>query len=617
MLMVLIIGMGCGNLEKKGPTPANFSPVIYLANVPIDESSFLANPTVHWYATDKDGFITMYRYAVKTTDEYADPNDFIALSEQNGFEDWIEITVKTGEVSTSGQIRLFASANPDSFVNQFVYVQAMDNFGSLSNVAYRKFNRANHAPNTRSAVGIGPHLTGSCVPSQAQNIGIAIQWEGSDSLDYPGRQPDFEYAWEIYGPFDSYLQYDTISVNDQDVEVVSVVPDTVGIVWEDHLIEQSYDDMTNSKWTFSTFAQLFDLFRNVPSSNETLFGGFVFKVRTRDDAFVEDPTPSISTFQALNPKCERGILVLDLTKYECTPLGGLVGNCPGVEAKIGFNLVEEYYHPYFSGVLEEAIGVTFTDGVDSTNIFYTAPGADVVYLPGPELMARYKLVIVIAEDAHTKTPDEWKDALGFYMDMGGNVMLTGPDHLVPAQEYNFFSGDPLLWNRLVPVSLNSFAYQYFNIEAVYLAAFGFSTELVLFGFVPWTFEEMGVALSLESGELPDMVVDSAHLAEYAVYIPPYATTGGIWNDGPPYPFLHNAVPGVNYFISGGLAQGIYMSSSVPGAVTGGELDGAIVGYRYKEEGFKSSVFGFPLYAMERDALVDFFRGMIAWYEIDL
>jgi hypothetical protein len=613
-LVFLIVVVGCGKLDKKGPTPPNFAPETYLANVPVGSAQFLANPTVHWYATDRDGYVTMYRYSVQKADDYPDPEAFIEQSRQNGWEDWVDVPVVTGEVSTSGQIRLFAAADPDSFVDQFVFVMAVDNFGAESNVPYRLFSRANHAPGTEVFLSRGPWITGSCRAAQAQNIGIPVQWEGSDTLDYPGKQPDFEYAWEVYGPFDSRI--DT-TIDGADT-TFTVIPDTIGTNWKDRLIDQSFSDLTNSRWTFDQFATLYNLFGDVAQDGVTLFGAFIFQVRTRDDAYVEDPTPATMTFQALKPACERDVMLLDVTAYQ-SAAGGLCDNCGDG------NLKDNRYHPYYIGVFEEAGGFDFS-GTDSMSLIYHAPNGDAAFIPPLQTFGRYSLVVMFAEDFWNARKDPWLSAVATYLDMGGNVMIIGNNVIEPNI---FISTDPSFYPSVVSFSGTSMQARYFNVFGIfdpYWRSSWFRQFIDTTGNIVSN-EEMVAALSLESS-LPDLIpdycaeltdelleADTCHLSEYVIVgHNVWATDSATGERYDPYPYYKGAVPGVNYFISGGLAEGLYMARSAYGTV--GNLDGGLVGYRYQTEGFKTSIFGFPLYAFPRWQAVEFLSAMIDWYDLE-
>jgi len=614
-LAAIMFFAGCGKLENKGPTPTNAAPIAYLANVPVDSASFLANPTVHWYATDRDGYITMYRYAVQTVNDYPDPEAYIEESRQNGWEDWTDVIVETGSISTSGQIRLFAAESAENFVEQYVYIMAVDNFGAESNVPYRLFSRANHAPGTEVSLSRGPWITGSCRASQAQNIGIPVQWEGSDTLDYPGKQPDFEYAWELFGPFDSYIDTTIINPGTDEVDTIySVIPDTAGINWDSYLLYESYSDLTSSKWTFNQFATLYNLFGDAAVEGVTLFGAFVFKVRTRDDAYVEDPTPAISTFQALKPACERDLMLLDLTTYTKNA-GGLCDGCgPG-------NLREDRYHKYYAELLEEAGGFTFSE-TDSMSIFpYIRKGDPAKYLPALDLMGRYSLIIIYAEDFAYERKDPWKDAMASYLDMGGNIMVLGNNILQTAFYVNNEQFEDY-YPMTIYYGTSSIQYRYFNVQAVWDPGWSFSfKESLVDTAIDNANEEMLIAYALKDG-FPDLVpdycdtiydellyADTCHMAEYLA-----GNTYNVWNGQQPYQYYMGALPGVNYFVSGGYAEGLYMASSAYGVY--GPLEGGIVGYRYQTEGFKTSLFGFPLYAFPRWQAVQFLTEMLDWYDLE-
>jgi len=332
---------GCGKLKNQGEAPPNFAPEVYLANIPIDSSAFLANPEIHWYATDRDGYITKYRYKVVTFANLPKdngnvcPDCYVEASKQDDFADWTVIVVADVPVSTSGTVRLFAADNPDSFVSQCFFIQAEDNFGARSDVVYRVFKRANHLPDTRVQLARGPYIAGTCSPECTQISGISVQWEGSDLLDYPGKQPDFEYEWEVYGPFDGEM------VNDS-----TLVVDTNGIIWENFLVDHSWNRDSTDVWTTQKSASLSRLFRGVGSTGVTLSGYFVFKVRARDDAYAPDPTPAIAAFEAIQPGCERGILLIDNSNYTNKSPGQLWGDCTYQHCDdFNGNLTTERYFP--------------------------------------------------------------------------------------------------------------------------------------------------------------------------------------------------------------------------------------------------------------------------------
>ena len=78
------------------------------------------------------------------------------------------------------------------------------------------------------------------------------------------------------------------------------------------------------------------------------------------------------------------------------------------------------------------------------------------------------------------------------------------------------------------------------------------------------------------------------------------------------------VPGVVDYRSFGQAEGLYRITSAYGDF--GVQNGGLCGFRY-ETGllgvpwFKTAVFGFPLYSLERDDEIALLRAMIDWFDI--
>jgi hypothetical protein len=563
---------GCSKLNNKGTPPPNSAPEMFLANVPIEDSEWWRNPVVHWYATDEDGYVTKYRHIVLKAEDVPDPMLFIELSQANGFEGWTVVDVAAGETSTSGTIWLYADQNCDTcLIRDYFFIQAEDNFGSQSNVVYRYFNRGNHAPETFLEVRPGPWVTGSCCDRQFGTLGIPVSWSGEDTLDYPGRQPDFYYSWEVYGPFTGYT--DSLGVH----------PDTDGVDWEQYIIETSWDERSNAPWVMDESVLLYNLFRDNPSVGKTVNGYFVFKVRTRDDAYVADPSDAIGAFMAIQPACEKDVMVVDMTRYGLPGPGSLYdgGNCPDVKA------ARDIYHPYFRGIVEEALG-------DTIDEFYFAWSHNSSSPPPPiELYSQFKLIILLAEDVWNGTNSAWMDFIATYMDMGGKVMLMGVDHFA--------------WTDFLEVlpfvayfNPNSVASRYFNVNAQFVANWIASMRL------GESNEEFIEGLSLVD-DLPDVSPDSSQLGYYLL-------PNHVWCRGQsPAVYKHNAIPGVNFFVSGGLAEGLYMAVSAYGG--DGYIDGGICAYRYETPCAKSSIFGFPLWPLNRDDAVGLMKGMIDWYDI--
>jgi len=586
---------GCGELNNSGDPPPNFPPKVFLANIPIDSASFLFNPEIHWYATDRDGYITKYRYNVVTFDDMVFdggnvcPECYIEQSRQNGYQGWTEIVVGEVPVSTSGTVRLFAHENPDSFVSQCFFIQAEDNFAARSEVVFRVLKRANHLPDTEVQSIESPVIAGTCSESCFQLSGISVQWSGSDELDYPGKQPDFEYYWAVYGPFEE-------------------VDDTVGIIWDNYEVDHSWNRDSTDVWTTSTFGSLTNLFRGLDSIDSTLMGYFVFKVTCRDDAFAEDPTPAVSVFEAIQPACERGILLIDNSLYWPHTPGTLWAECDPC-CTFGGELMTERYFPYWRHLFEEA-------GYPVDSIYHGLKGnTEFDIPPAKDLITRYKLVVMINEAYYYtyESNQPWFERLAEYMDIGGKVMVMGRN-----QFGVILDGPP----AIIPLSSSSIASNYFTIEGQYSANWITSwLNFIIACTIEHSNEEFIGAGSLVSG-LPDLNTSFEHLEEY------YGNAGFRGCDGNPYnydmwceygdtpftPYPYRGVPAVNFYESSGQGQGIYLAFSTYGSE--GDIDGGVCGVRYDTGCYKSAAFGFPLYAIEEEDAIGLLKGMIDWFDID-
>ncbi|MBU2625182.1 MAG: hypothetical protein KKG33_06445 [candidate division Zixibacteria bacterium] len=596
VLALVFLLPGCGELSNNGDPPPNFPPKVFLANIPIDSASFLFNPEIHWYATDRDGYITKYRYDVVTFDDMMFDGDnvcpecFIEASRQNGYQGWTEIVVKEVPVSTSGTIRLFAHENPDSFVSQCFFIQAEDNFGARSEVVFRVLKRANHLPDTRVDSIPSPVIAGTCSESCFQLSGISVRWSGSDLLDYPGKQPDFEFHWTVYGPFED-------------------VDDTVGIIWDNYEVDHSWNRDSTDIWTSSTFGSLTNLFRGLGSADSTLTGYFVFKVACRDDAFAVDPTPAVSVFEAIQPACERGILLIDNTGYWKHSPGALWGEC-GTCCTYGGDLMTGRYFPYWRHLFEEA-------GHPVDTIYHGLKGSSEFDVPPPrELITRYKLVVMLNESYYYNAGSELPmyQRLSEYMDIGGKVMMIGRN------QFGIVLDGPA---GIIPMSPSSMAWNYFTIEGQYSANWINSWLCSIISCTcDHSNEEFIGAGSLVSG-LPDLDASFEHLEEYYGSFDSFRGCDGnpynydMWcvhGNTPftPYPF--RGVPAVNFYESSGQGQGVYLAFSTYGSE--GDIDGGVCGVRYDTGCHKSAAFGFPLYAIEEEDAIGLLRGMIDWFDID-
>lgn len=199
---------GCGSKSLDGEMLSNVRPVVAWAYIPQDSLSHSSNPFLKWYGRDVDGQISAldYQYIVvleEDADTYGGPEAMAAL-----FPLADSLWTSLGNV-TSAQIPLFASADTSVFVDQYVFLKCQDDYGDYSNIIYLYLSRNNHPPTCAVFVPEGPQW---CLPDTSDFWhGINVSWEGKDSLDYTGIQPDF--LWEVrwYGPFADSASADTFS----------------------------------------------------------------------------------------------------------------------------------------------------------------------------------------------------------------------------------------------------------------------------------------------------------------------------------------------------------------------------------------------------------------------
>ena len=599
---------GCGTLTNKGPVPDNSAPVCSLVNTPTDEAVFTRNEPIYWYAVDRDGVIVKYKYSVvKWSDLPIDPTTgapsvqiYIDSSRLAGFDyrGWdytiIEDDPRTSTKSaTNEKIRLFAAEGCDTCrLEQVFFVVALDDLGAWSNVPYRVFFRTNHPPNTKLVpdndvgrrVRFGPHFAGTSIEGLTDiGSGIRMSWEGSDIIDYPSRQPDFEYEWKVYGPFDEIVGFNEDAVLDTGVDYSQYTKD-------EDIVKSSWDEASQSAWTSRISTSLFDLFQNVESSDSTVTKYFVFSVRTRDDAYVPDSTPANAVFKAIQPACERQILIIDDAAYYMGSYGALAGEC-GTCWDYGADLLTERYAPYFDSIFREAAGY-------DVDYYHRMYGTEQYYAPAADEICKYKLVVYYSEDVAYGLSNSWLIRFSQFMDIGGKVMLFGPEHFAKLSAM----GEPPDW--LNAGYIGSF---YFNIQDQYCSNWSVA---FLDGHPN---EEFAGAVGL-TADLPESLrVDwDGHLTEYVI-----SRNHNIWKGEDPYPYV--GVPGVNNYTSFGQAEGLYRITSAYGEF--GSQNGGLCGFRY-ETGligipwFKSAAFGFQLYSLKDEDAIALLRGMIDWFDID-
>jgi len=259
---LILTAMFLGGCSKtlEGDTYANEKPEVWFVNVPPEDSRSSVNPIVNWYGQDRDGQIDYYRYIVVRE---GDMGAAMGRTDWNPLDDpltetdlatyvsdylgdlsdtlWTVLLVRADSTDphTSNIIPMSAEMEDPvmTFVPQYVFVQAFDEEGLGSDIAYRRFLRNDNPPNTRIVAFIeGVPFINSVLPS-GPATGIRLRWQGSDVIDYPTDAPPFEFQWKLFGPY-SDAEYDALIdsflvpvfvTNDAQVFKFGLPPDSVGV----------------------------------------------------------------------------------------------------------------------------------------------------------------------------------------------------------------------------------------------------------------------------------------------------------------------------------------------------------------------------------------------------
>ncbi len=331
----LMVIAGCSP-ERTGTAIINSPPQVFIVNTPPDSAQFSRNPELNWYATDNDGFIEMYRYSVILDSnliigsQIVTPEVFISQAADDQFG-WIELEVDLDNPQSSASVRLFADTlDPENnFITQYFFVQAIDDKGAHSSIAWRRYSRNNHYPNTHfknSSVYINAKDTASPAP------GITMSWSGADSADWGRAEPPLEYEWRLYGPFDTaatiYIEFikencvwdPTVDsfincVNIPVLNLEALPPSILNIPQPiKHSKGPNFAGDPTDVWVSDLDTKIYDVFGALDLP-ETSKYKFIFWVRARDDGFVPDPSPSFGQYYVVEAMFEKSVAILDETGY--------------------------------------------------------------------------------------------------------------------------------------------------------------------------------------------------------------------------------------------------------------------------------------------------------------
>ena len=671
---LLIASCSSSTKPDPGKNPVNKAPKVEMVNIPPDNSHFTTNPVLYWFGTDVDGRVVAYEYAVVPCSLIAARKDtskadsIIAYAKEFiPDSSWTVVNVVGSNNPNEGTIRIPADPNPKVSVLSYFFVRAVDNDGAKSNIDFRLYSRTNHPPDTEIKTLADEFGYYDMPETTLTYRGIAFEWKGTDKIDYPtdNPEPTFEFKYQVLGPFDE------IPYKRSDVDTLRNVIDTARFeagVTPDKLVEESVDTATNKEWVAGTTTRVHNLWRKQfppPSKPDTtLSGWFVLRVVARDDAFVPDSTPAYLPFYAIYPRFENTLLVY-IAGFGYTSISSgqiKAGHFDGpqfdnvVTGTDTIPVVSEYYHliPFYRDVIAGA-GYGNPPMLITTDNPTKVPAGvltekDMLIgttgVPSRLLMARYKVILMIS-DGGTERFSVPKDkgtpsvfgSLVPYMDLGGNVWLWSPTPFLNFAKSKTSMGVNSLVSNPVPTS-------YFGVIAEYNAAWRTSyaarTQQSWRPFLP-TNEEFVGGRSLDVGVMENFLVDTTKLnktylldwpspdhwlpmpccVEYdadsnCIAVDSSRTCN--YMKSPENYMSFRAAPHTGYFVPDVYSERLWLFGScfgdnVPDSLANyvPGLNGKVIGLRYNSNIFKTAVFGFSLWMMEKPAAIDVFRKQMEWF----
>ena len=590
-LLVGVMLVGCSN-KIKGTERKNSPPSISFANVPPESTTFSATPQVYWNATDIDGYITKYQYAViissKIDSLWGSVDSASSILEGIPPSMWLDslrrldplvasISAKETE-SSIVKVQLFSGQSETDSIRQYLFVRAVDDDSAISNVIHRMFSRYNHKPKTHinytSFYSDGKVIAQYSLPETTYTWkGIKIAWEGSDSDDYKGAQPNFLYKWELYGPFaDTNIQLDTtvLKASGRLVDVSLNESDSTRFIEDKNLL------LPRNNKALVNYPNIVPNYQ-YPDSG---YGWYLFVIWTMDDAFALSSSLDTTTnpyghlwLKAIHPQFSyqdvKKILVLDFTQYQL-----------GCEQYL--DSVRNFYNRAFNNLVSSDICDNFVFA-DSSKVG--------LYLSGDSL-SRYNLLVYLSEGRPRNFSSELPYFSG-YLNIGGKVWAIG-------NGAGIFGIDVSDNKYLDFTQSYDFPLNYFGLIGMYNA---------VWSSLPGGQNEEFIGARTDNLNLPySLKMDSVKVANQLKNTPTYTIKA------PRVPFVGYTVLGsaerICTFISADSTTS-FLHLKPCGSVYDGPLD------LYGNPIFKTAHMSFPLHLMQegtsgatRDSL---FEGMVEWF----
>ena len=657
--------LGCAP-KLNGSAGENYIPELFIVNVPPDRSEFATSPTIYWYASDRDGQIARYDYAIVTEAEVDSvaatiplPGDqpaverYIAFILNDQYQGWTSIfpdSLSGSELPTQQAVRLYASKFPaecdsgyrvifdpatgaivdtiaypidcvSDTIPQYFFIRAIDDRGAESKIKYRSYKRRNHWPETDAPAGLDQATFVSLPRLSGTYEGILLTWHGSDRLDYlPPTEPLLEFHWRLYGPF---------PIDPADPTARPTLDDTLGL---QPIYESANHDPRFGVWVRDTLTVVYDLWRQADSRpdplNDTTItrtAWFMFVVTARDDAYIEDETPTVRTFKAVSPKFERKICFVDDTWYSSdtytNPAPRPTIAEPSLNQNFYWNLVKMVY-PEADTMQDfwwRSKGPKPGENCGGTRVRC----GNYVSL---EMLLRHRLTVFANDDVFDPTsapgiPPATQDILRRYLDAGGMVFFFGRHSFLPAAIIGQ-SAAPRIFDLCGGEFNNTLACGYFDMEGMYYP--GWRRTAIPLKCVGCRGSEsndefIGANLVASgTGLPPSLEIDRARVDSMFIlpFIKDYLRRNGTDKI--------IGLPDVNYIVLGSNSTPLYLFDSWrPGGPIPPE-DGPSfshqkpvamrrVGPSRTSPLYKTAYFTFPLYFIKQEQSEAMFRSMVDWF----
>jgi hypothetical protein len=483
VLMASIVLFDCAPGELEGTLKPNNAPTISFTNLPLEDSTYTSSPTIYWYGFDSDGIIDAYYYKIVVADSMGgiEADEYlISVMDTLSLSEWVMTD------STRVTVLLYADEDTSVALQQYIYVKCQDDAGDFSETIYMSLFRKNHPPETylyllpgNYADTVGELVNIYTLPvwslpdTNALWQGFNVSWSADDTIDFPNDQPDFEFAWRLYGPYP-----DSLYIDINEVSPTYPVADSIYLSLSDTAGYLSMMSCNN--------AAGYIVYTGEPCEDPWVwqergtFGGlptgcYIFAVQARDDALVPDTTVAWGTFVCLQPiwisepDSAKDILVIQATQYRAFTFP--------------FNGYPYYSNSDSSAIYPDSIEAFYTQMIEgagfSSDDYYIYPGPENPFSTIPNYptiseLAYYKMIIFDDMDYDKMELANEFDAyqpyipyIRDYLSIGGKIWVIGRQSFLAAganfSGYQDFSGGSLAvdffdlsgayyteWNRFDP-----------------------------------------------------------------------------------------------------------------------------------------------------------------------